>query len=111
MFTRCALATITTMAHPAVCSDLVLENFLVVTVTCMIVVVARVIVIVAGARILNMLVVAMDVRITRASMMQTAPENRVQQDRCDGEKLERGVHVEKPYMYVIWLLSNIWALW
>ncbi len=109
MFTRWSLATIKNMAGPAVCGDLVLVNFLVVAVTCMIVMVARVIV--ADARILRMLVVALDVRITGATMIETAPENRVQQHRCDSEELARRVHLEKPCMYVIKSCSNIWAIW
>lgn len=35
-------------------------------------------------------------RITRAGTMKTAPENRVQQHRRDGEKLACEVHAENP---------------
>ena len=97
MFARCSFATVTTIAHPAIGGGLVI----VIAVTRVLVMVAGMIVIVALARMLKDLVFAVDVRITRASMMKCAPQNRVQQHRCDGEKLARGVHVENPCTCVI----------
>lgn len=106
MLARSFLATVATTAQPATNGDLVI----VVAITRMIVVAASMIVVVTRVCFLNLLMLTVNVRITRASMMKTAPEDRVQQHRCDGEKLARGVHVENPCTCVLLVIGYLLAL-
>jgi hypothetical protein len=62
---------------------------------------------VRSRNVCNMRMLTMHVRITRASMMEAAPEYRVQQHRCDGDNPARGVHVLNPSVVVICSLSTI----
>lgn len=67
---------------------------LMVVVAAVIVMMARVLVIarVGIFDLCDMLMFAVLMRLTRAGMMETAPEYRVQQHRCDGKKFTRNVH-------------------
>ena len=58
--------------------------------------VAVAVVIIARFRLHDPLVLPVNVRRIGANVMETAPENRVQQHRCDGDKSARGVHVGIP---------------
>ena len=67
--------------------------------------VVAIVIIIARVHRRNML--TMHVRITRACMMEAAPEYRVQQHRCDGDNPARGVPVLHPGGVVIFSFSTI----
>ena len=69
----------------------------------MIVVMTAVIVMITGVIVIarvdifelcDLLICRVPMRLTRASMMETAPEYRVQQHRCDGKKVARSGHAD-----------------
>ena len=84
---------------------------LMVVVAAVIVMMARVIVIarVGIFDICDMLMFAVLMRLTRASMMKTAPEYRVQQHRCDGKKFARGGHADVFLGLKSSLVSAVWG--
>ncbi|PAY15868.1 hypothetical protein CKO51_29705 [Rhodopirellula sp. SM50] len=60
---------------------------------------------------LDLLVRPVNVPRIGAGVMERAPENRVQQHRCDGEKSVRGVHARDPCGGWLTLLSTIRSFW
>lgn len=86
----------TTVAQPAFCSNLVNISIPTVVVTGIMVMMTNVS-LTARASMLDIrarLVFSVLARLTGASMMQTAPENRVQQHRRGGKKFARVRHAE-----------------
>ncbi|WP_145215867.1 hypothetical protein [Planctomycetes bacterium TBK1r] len=59
----------------------------------------------------DMLMCAVPMRLTRAGMMKTTPEYRVQQHCCDGKKFARGGHAGVFLGLKSYLLSAVYGKW
>lgn len=96
MFTGCVFAAVATVADRNFRNDIILVGMLIVAMTAIIVLMATVVVIVvARADIFDdcgVYVLTVIMRLTRASMMKTAPEKRVQQHRSNSNEFVRDVH-------------------
>ncbi len=88
--------TVVETRHPRLNQDRLAIDLVMVDLVTIDLGVAVAVVIIARFRLHDPLVLPVNVRRIGANVMETAPENRVQQHRCDGDKSARGVHVGIP---------------
>lgn len=95
MFAGRLFATVASASYQCFCGVLAIVGMLMVVMAAVTVMMTGVLVI---ARVgifdfCKMLILTVLMRLTRASLMETAPEYRVHQHGCDGDEFARGVHV------------------